>query len=434
VVGLIAGAGQQVMRVGEDIDMEGLARIMSETTSQIRPGADGQSVKAYFASIPAFEEMTEISRDTMYGRHHSAERNTELAVEAWQAYQARLPVEYGGGGDPGGATAAICEPLDIIREIPDCVTAAEPFADSLPGRPVGRLGFQFMPSASLAEAASGVTTWDESDQSGVDPDDPTTWKPCVFIECPDIDTVIAEAVSACVYFDITTEMSSPERVQDIMSKVAAVAARVSEQRLIELAQQFTHNFETEGEYGAVPASVQAVLTVLEQGWAAERIDPTTLYNWYVPAELLSAWVIDEVGRLFTPQDVRDVRAYIESVIRSAGKNVRVIPLIDISTFPDLPAVDDTATTLPIGLRKDPYMTLLLPPEGILYGTTGAMATGVERSPELMRRNQAQWFQEKFHLLAKHGCQPWYGLELTVCENASRAAGVTPFVCDDSGAT
>ena len=71
-----------------------------------------------------------------------------------------------------------------------------------------------------------------------------------------------------------------------------------------------------------------------------------------------------------------------------------------------------------------------PKEGVIYGSTGEIATGVERSPELVRRNQAQWFMEEFVLLAKHGCQPWYRLDLDVCENGTRAALTTPFSCDD----
>lgn len=421
---LRAAAGQQVIPAGRELTMAELARSANDTISSVRPGPDGRPVKAYIASLPAYEDE-DFGNMELLGRG-SPEHNTELMQAAVAAFMARLDPKY--GGTPNAATAAICDPLDIIRQIPDCVTAAEPFSDSLPGRPAGRLGYQFMPSASLADAAAGVTLWDEADQSNVDPDDPSTWKPCVFIECPDIEDVRAEAVSACVYFDITTEMSSPERVEDIMRKVAAVKARTKEQRLMQIAATFSHHYSFTPTYGSVPGSIEAVLTTLEQGWSTERLDDATLYQWYVPKELRSAWVIDLVGRAFDANDVADATAYIEDKFRAAGKNVRIIELLDASSFPALPAVGGSAQVLAEGIRSAAYETLLLPPEGMLYFTTGEITTGVERSPELMRRNQSQWFMEEFMGLAKHGCQPWYALDLDVCESGTRAALTEPFDC------
>lgn len=432
VASLQAGADARSFGRGDEITLDDLGRVFTEGFASAEPGRTGRQVKAYLASIPGFAEMGGIDTEAMLGRHQSVDRNTEMIHEAVSSYMARLPEQY--GGRPNAAVAAICDPPEIIRTIPDCVTDAEPFASSLPGRAAGRLSFQFMPSAALAEVTSGVTIWDEADQAAVDPTSQGTWKPCVLVTCPDIDEVVAEAVTACLLFDNTTEISSPERVQDFMRKIAAAKARAKEDRLLTIASTFTHRYRHVGQYGAVPSTIQAVLTTLEQGWATNRLDEATLYNFYVPKELISAWVIDLVGQAFL-QDagvIRDVVGFIEGAARGAGKNVRVIPLLDRSITPTLPLIGGAAEEyLESGLKAGAFETYLIPPEGAIYFTTGEMNVGVERSPELNRMNRAQWFAEEYVGLAKHGCQPWYRLQLDVCENGTRAALTTPWTCEDA---
>lgn len=432
---LVAAAGPHGVPVGTDVgaDMGALGRAITETLSALRPGRDGSSMRARVATIAGYEDMGDSLGVPLLGSGN-AEQNTAYIHEAVASYQAGLHDEFDGryGGSPLAATAAICDPLDIIRQIPDCTTDAEPFSDTLPGRPAGRLGFQFMASSILGDVTAGVTIWDEAEQAAVVATDQGTWKPCVLVTCPPVSEVTAEAVTACLLFDNTTEMSSPERVADFMAKIAAAKARAKEDRLLQIASTFTHRYRHVGEYGAVPASVLAVLTTLEQGWATNRLDEGTLYNWYVPKELLSAWVIDLVGQAFLqdPSVVRDVRGFMEDTFRGAGKNVRIVPLLDRSITPTLPIIGGVAEEyLESGIKSGPYETYLIPPEGAIYFSTGEINVGVERSPELMRQNRAQWFMEEYVGLSKHGCQPWYRLELDVCENGTRAALTTPWTCE-----
>lgn len=432
---LIAAAGPASnVDFGSDLgsDLGSLGRAMAETFAALRPARDGSAMRARVATISAYEDMGDSLGVALLGSGN-AEQNTALIHEAVDSYFALLPERY--GGKPSAQVAAICDPLDIIREIPDCVTDAEPFSDTLPGRAAGRLGFQFMPSSVLGDVNAGVQIWTEADQAAVDPDDSTTWKPCVLVTCPSVEEVIAEAITACLTFDNTTEMSSPERVKDFLSKIAAAKARAKEDRLLTIASTFTHRYRHVGEYGAVPSSVLGVLTTLEQGWATNRLDEATLYNWYIPKEVLSAWVIDLEGRAFGSQDLDagngyDVVGYMEGVFRAAGKNVRIVPLLDRSITPTLPIIGGVAEEyLESGLKAGPYETYLIPPEGAIYFSTGELNVGVERSPELMRQNRAQWFAEEYVGLAKHGCQPWYRLQLDICENGTRAALTTPFACE-----
>lgn len=388
------------------------------------------------ASLPAYESMPEL-RDQLLDPY-SAPLNDEKIRETTEAW--RRQYDDARAARQGGAhVAAICDPLDIIREIPDCVQSAEPFSDSLPSRPAGRLGFQYTPSMSLATMASGVAIWAEADQASVVATDQSTWKPCVDVACPTPSSVRALAVTACFKFDNTTDMSNPERVRDAMSKINAQRARKKTGRLLQIADTLSSHFEFSAPYGALDGLLQVVLTTLPQGEYPERLDDGTPYVLYTPPGLLEALVIDRANKGFTSDfDTGSVIAYIERECAAAGWNVSVVDLEDVeeggqTPFASLPAVGvGNKVSLPaLGGTTRPFKARLLAPESALYFSTGSIEMGIERSPELNRQNKAQWFAEEYVGLAKHGCHPWYTLHLTLCPNGTRAALTTPYSCPTS---
>jgi hypothetical protein len=318
------------------------------------------------------------------------------------------------------------------------VQIAEPFADSLPSVPAGRLGYQFTPSMSLATMSSGVDVWDETDQASVVSTDAGTWKPCVAVVCPTPSTVTAEAITACFTFDNTTEMSNPERIRDAMSKINAQRARTKEGRLLQLADTFSVHFEASAPYGALDGIIHIILTTLPQGEYPERLDDTP-YVFYTPPGLLEALVIDRDHQTAKADfESGPVIAYIEGECAAAGWNVRVVDLEDVerggqTPFAALPAVGvANKVALPgLGGTTRPFKARLLAPESALYFSTGELNMGIERSPDLNRRNQAQWFAEEYVGLSKHGCHPWYTLHLTLCPTGSRAALTSVFTCPTS---
>lgn len=428
VASLTAPSDSRIFEPGRDMDFESIG-------SAVMDLARGSSYdgKTRVASLPAFEASSEL-RDMMLTTD-SAMRNDALireGVEAWRAqYDARR-------GQRDAVTAAICDPLDIIREIPDCVQSSEPFSDSLPSRPAGRLGFQYTPSMSLATMASGVDIWDEADQASVDPTNPSTWKPCVAVTCPTPSSVKAEAVTACFTFDNTTDMSNPERVRDAMSKINAQRARKKTARLLTIADTLSVHFEFAAPYGALAGLVQAVLTTLPQGKYPERLDSGTPYILFLNPGMLEALVIDTVNLAF-PIDTNAVARYIEDECAAAGWNVSVVQLDDVDTagqtpFAALPTVGvgNKASLPALGGTTRPFKARLIAPESALYFSTGSIEMGVERSPELNRQNRAQWFAEEYVGLAKHGCHPWYTLHVTLCPTGTRAALTSPFACPTSG--
>lgn len=441
-VPMTAGAGSSILQQGEEVGFEALGRMVTEESRMRSGGAQ----KVFLAAVNPFEALEGMS-DQMLGRHHSAERNTEIIHLARDEYLARR------NGDPVPQTAAICEPFDIIRTIPDCVEASEPFSNSLPSRPIGRLGFQFIPSMSINDFGVAATTditdaisgslgaglqiWGEAEQATVDPDDSSTWKPCAFVDCPDVDTVTAEAITACFTFDNTTDMSSPERIQDALSKITARKARLKTERLLQIAEGFSHHFRMTGPYGALPGFIEGLIFTLAQGGYTERLEDGTPYNVYTPPGLLEMLVVDRANKGYlTSVEQQDVASYVKSEAAAAGWNISLIDLNDVSLDEDAPfnplpavSVGSAATPLPgLGGSAHPSRVHIISPESVLYGSTGEINVGIERSPELMRQNRAQWFEEEYVMLTKHGCHPWFYVDFTLCPNGSRAGLATPYTC------
>lgn len=427
-----AGLGGDTLS-GDDgtIDYTAMTSVLDRGMEKIK---DQSEARLTVARLAGFDPTTE---GPFLG--DSAQENTRLWRESAEQWRERFDANFVPGGDGAGSmarVAAICDPLDIIREIPMDVDASEPFSDSLPSRAAGRLGFQFIPPLALSSVSSGVDIFDETDQAAVDPTNSATWKPCVAITCGTATTVRAEAVTACMSFPLTLDMSSPERVRDAMAKIRGFKARAKTARLLTIADTLSHHFEATAPYGALDGLIHIILTTLEQGEYPNRLGDGTPYIFYAPPGLLSSLVIDLEHETALDNARRQrAAAYIETSCANAGKNVMVVDLDDVATadaapFATLPAVGAAGkAALPnMGGTTRPFKARLIAPEGALYFSTGELEAGVETSPDLHRQNRRQWFMEEFVGLAKPGSHPWYTLHLIICPNGTRAALTTAYAC------
>lgn len=432
----IAAAGQTVVQQGVEVDFERIGAMADSAKSRL-DGNHGE-VQAFIAGLPAFEEHGASLGVEVLSANVSVRDNDRMireAVEDWRVRSGRADAY------PAGRTAAICDPLDIIREIPDCSTDADPFGDSLPQRPAGRLGFQFTPAILMSAIDGGVQAgWDDADQALVDPADVDTWKPCVDITCPTPTNVRAEAVTACVKFDVTTEMSNPERVQDVLSKLAALRTRKRTVRLLAITDALSshYTFASQFGYGAFPALIEASMSVIARAVYAERINQGD-YNIYLPPGLVEMLATDLIGRAYgQPEEIAQAQTSVVNMIESIT-GLSAVRLLDDSAgnpFAALPAVGGGGVALPrLNELADlsnvrAYTVRFIAPEAALYFSTGEERTGIEASPELMRQNKRQWFSEEFVGLAKHGCHPWFRVDMTLCQNGARTGFNAPVACAD----
>lgn len=416
-----AAASQTVVPYQQEVTLGDIGRIADKVKSDLRPVRE--VVRAYVASVPAFEDMGDLGQELL-STANGAQRNDALIREAVEAFQARRAERL---GRPAVKTAAICDPLDIIREIPDYVSQADPLSGAFPSRGMTRLGFNFTPAVSLAAVAAGTQFgWDDTDQASVDPTDPDTWKPCLDATCPSPCTITAVASTGCLTFDVTTEMSNPERIRDLMSKLTALRIRDRTIGLLDLIDGLSVDFTKTGSYSLLPDTIYAIGKVLPRLLYAERLDAED-YTLFLPPGFAESLVIDKNGKEFA--DSAELSQQADAAARSLGAlfGLEVIRLRDETDalFDALPAVA-TPTALDDGPCAWPLRLVHTP--SALYGSTGVIDTGVQSDPQLARQNKRQWFQEEFVLLTKHGSPPWAKITLTSASSGSRAAASTKLTC------
>ncbi len=421
-VALLAGAGASNVPAGQEMDWGQLGAAFDIAKQRGR----GDTI---LASLPAFTNG-DADIPEMLSTDNGAARNSMLIDEAvadWRArmFETAMPSRQG----------AICEPFDIIRDIPDAFSTSEPVRGVFPARPAGRLGFQYVRSIGLADVAGGADMWFDADQAAVDPDDSDTWKPCVEIDCPDVLTASAEAVTACLTFDITTEMSAPERVRNFTNALMALKSRVKEGRILQRVDALSHSYQFFGDYGALPAVVEALNTVLAQLTYADRLEDTN-YVLLVPPGVSEILTIDRANRAYNNDATEDVLSYLKANVEGISS---IVSTLDASrgSEPSVPFKALTPITDPPSVVTVPYISggnfrfRLVEPAAAIYAETGEMNVGTTRDARLIRMNKTQYFTEEFFFLAKHGPQPWATIDINLCADGSRAGLITPAGCDVS---
>jgi len=429
---MLAAAGT-IVPEGNEMTWEQLGQAFDRLKGQT---GDGDTV---LASLPGWEWMLSHGQDAgvpeLLSARNGPERNTELIREAQEDWRrANLPEAKVAAMGPA-RQGAICQPFDIIRDIPDAFDTSHPVEDIFPSRPVGRLGFQFVPSIGLSSVASGVSLWDEAvNQAAVDPTNQATWKPCVTVTCPTAQSMQAQAVTACLTFDNTTEMAAPERVRNFTNALAALEARVKEGRLLQKIDSLSISWQFFGDYGALPAIVEAVNTATAQLRFADRLQENT-YVLIIPPAVTEILAIDRANKAYgTQMDTGDVLAYI----RDNCENVTsVVETLDSSLggepgvpFNALPGNAGPRVTLPY-ISGGEYRLRLVDPSAAIYGDTGEINVGITRDSNLLRQNRAQYFAEEYFMLDKNGPQRWATIDVKLCADGSRAGLVDPAGCTHS---
>jgi len=413
-VPLVAAVSSNRSQVGGEMSLADLGEAFDRTKRS--------KARTVLASVQPFEELgTAIDLPDLLGRG-SVEHNSRLIRETREEFMAARAA-----GDVA-RMATICGPFDIIRDIPDGFGTSEPVTGIFPARPAGRLAFQFLRSVELSAVAGAVALWDETDQAAVDADDADTWKPCVEIECPTPEEIKAEAVTACLIWDITTEMSNPENVANLMNALAALRARTKEARVLQRIDALSHRYSVDGYYGAAPTLIRALNTAMAQGTFANRIDETR-YTAIIPPGAVALLTIDLASRGYET-DVTGALEYIRERVVGVSD---VVMSLDASAagepglpFPVLPPVGAAPGDLPN--LDGTYRVRLVDPADALYSESGQINTGTTTDSRLLRMNKTQYFTEEFLFLAKQGPNPWFSLDVTLCADGSRAGLLEPQGC------
>lgn len=401
-----AAANDGSIQFGSEISLESLGdQIMRLQRSRGRH-------KTVMASLPAFTS----NDGALLSDEHGARTNDALIREAVEAHEIRSGLRE---ANPAAMTAAICEPLDILREIPNPGRSKEtPFASSLPFRGAGRLGFQFTRAMQLSTMAGATSIWTEADQEAIDATDEATWKAVVCVDCGTPVSTTAEELTWGLCYEESTDISAPERVADALDVVMTLEKRVREGYLLRRFDQLSSGADWDApSIGAIPDLIEILTRRIFAAAYAERLELPGATVW-LPPGLIEALTIDRARKQFGASADRAASALAE-VQDGLPEGVTVVVLRDISD--NLHADGDIAHesvnwgndalaspgAAVTALSHDECGLFRIRwgwPSAFIAYSTGMTNFGVLRDSALIRQNKAIQFGREWLGMDKHGSQ------------------------------
>lgn len=388
--------------------------------------------KTILASLPAFTEHD----GELLSDDNGARTNTRLINEAVAAWEIRHGLRT---ATPNAMTAAICDPLDIIREIPNPGRSqATPFSDSLPFRGAGRLGFQFIHAMTILTMAGGASFWSTAQQASVDEGDPGTWKAVVDVNCPMVASTRADELTWGMRYEESTELSNPEVVADALNALMTLEKRVREGYLLRRFDMLSSGASWDTpSIGAIPEVIEALYRRIEACLYTERLELPGLTVW-LPPGFLAALTVDRARRAYgIDRTAGEVLAQIKAELPN---EISWVELRDISDNGDGDA-DIPPETVGYGAGE----TLAAPlaartalghgacgdfrvrfgwPRSFLAYSTGMTNFGVLRDANLIRQNKTIQFGREWLGLDKHGAEGSGYIDFTLSVSGIRGANLT----------
>lgn len=448
----VASAGTGIAPQNAPLDIGNIGSAISESAATMsRATRDGGMVgDAIVAAVPAFVNTPGVDPDGILTLGNGPDRNTAIISEVLANHAARLAAAS--TGTVHTASAPWCEPYDTIRAIPDCVSTETPFRNSLPFIPMGYGGFQFNTGISLSGVAGAVDIWTSDDQNAINPADPDTWKRCIPIVCPGSPPTISleDWITACLEWQVGTDLNNPERVRDYFSKLEALRARVTEQYLMSLVDALTLNYKNSSAsflaLGGVNDLIVALISMFQSSNYDERQSQNAGYTMYLDTAQMDALVVAEMraAHAKTNATPAGIISYIMEKVTQLSNVVQVIDRVPGSYGTSqangnpraaLPAVGAAFIDVP-DLVTAGTIRVVPTAEVFAFGT-GELRTGVRQDFSYARQNKVGWFAEEALALTKFGCSPWFRLNATICPsgyyigavNRNVTAETDPFACD-----
>lgn len=409
----LASAGLEGVRENTEFDPMVLGEQITRAMKMRGAG------KVFLASMPGFGTSGPLG-ETL-GEHNGRETNNRLIREAVQALAYRN-AHGREAHDP--MLAAICDPLDIIRDIPNPGRSqAEPFSDTLPFRGAGHLGFQFTRAVTIASVTGGLSLWSDADQALVTDED-DTWKPVYDVTCGTPVSTRATELTWGLRYEESTDLSSPERVADVLNALETARARRREAYLLRRWDQLASGYTwVTPDVDGTTDLIELIGRLLEKFKYTERLDLQGAHV-YLPPGLLTKIKLDKARRGFDAMPEGDV---LNEIKRALPEPLTFVELRDISDNRS-DAVDGAAATSIAAetAQGGPDDTLTVPgaaptalvhdqcqdfririgwPSAFIAYSTGRQDFGVMRSPELIRQNRSIQFGREWLGINKHGAEP-----------------------------
>lgn len=312
---------------------------------------------------------------------------------------------------PEAVTAAggCCSLPTPIYENPVLSSLGRPIRDSLPTVGTTNRGtLAFYPAVCLPQPGADIWTCEQDEL--VDENDPTTWKECADVDCPDEQRLNVEGIYRCLTIGNFQARFAPEQWEAHLRAVAAMQARAAEAALfakMRAGATSTHTGITTGDtYANVYNTVARAVALMRQD---QRLEDVEFHLWI--ADWIRAAMREgrRVHGINTGADPEVPEAALEQAFANEG--VRVTYSLD---------VDDLEAFQYDGALADYPATAsaVLAPEGFYsFVDGGSFDLGTDiRDHDLNRQNKVAAFAESFEGLLARGCNSKaLDIPVQVCE-------------------
>jgi hypothetical protein len=393
-------------------------------------GADGipaneiyvLGVKQEASHIPTLREAAEAFAKTV--RSPSTGKATLLRYDSYLPETQVLPGTTEGntrviesliGEEAVAAAGGCCSLPTPIRSQNVLSSTARPLRDALPTIGVQDTGaVTYFPAVCLPD--EGAALWTCSEDEAVDFTDEDTWKECVFIDCPEAETTIVDAIYRCLTIGEFQRRFATEQWMAIIQATMALQSRVADARLWARMLSTVNTTHTGISTGSFYLNwAQTMLLAAESIREQQRlIGPSPQINLFQPHWTYSALASDLIARrLVSPNNPAEVQSILNSTAADAGVVLRTMGP-DAQFIEQSPQADGSLQDYPS------TAAMIMAPEGhYSYLDGGQFDLGIEiRDLDLMRQNAVAAFAEGFEGLLARGCNAKrLNIAVDICDTA-----------------
>ncbi len=324
----------------------------------------------------------------------------------------------------GGSCAPAAPRYDIFR----LAEPQSPVEDNLPvlGAPRGSIRFVVPPDFRDMRSGIGVTT-DAEDAAGYGSGSgQASPKPCVHVDCADIDECVVDTVSQCIEFGNLTFETFPEFVAARVADLAVNFASVKEIFYLDKIDAASILQTFAATYGVARAVHRHVATSSHNYRKRNNMDVDATLDWYAPDWLAVACKVDIVndnswGTQNFGVTMNDITGYFASL------SLNVVWYYDSATGEGqaftTAAEDGTGNPFPQSATW-----YLHAPGTFVHLDAGTLDLGIVRDSVLNATNDLQIFAEQWIQVCQLGIEGIKGRSTNLCPSGAAPTGVTVLNC------
>ena len=412
------------MNRGAEMDLAAVANSIVKARSRmgtLPEGVHGDYVTLATANLPFEESNMLLGEDP--------EKNYTMLREV---IEMTVLVASGQPIDSLVASGGPCAPFPPRYEIYRTARPHDPVAGALPtiGAPRGGIRWVAPPDFREARAGVGVVTPSEEIAGYGSGSGQATYKPCVHLDCPEVDETGVNAVSHCIEFGNLQFRAFPEwtqsRIADLLVEFTSVKEVLYLDVLDDVANSIPVTTSAADGYGVIRRVLNDARRIAANYRRRNGMDIDATLDYYLPSWLQDVMIADALNNAHDGLEWYNV-AYAQLAAAWRTLNLNVTWYYDSATgegqaFADI-QTDGAANPYP-----DAAVGYLFSPGTFARLDGGNLDLGMVRDSVLNRTNDLQIFAEEWTNVVKLGIESLKVTMGDICPNGEAPELATAITC------